>query len=78
MLLRVKIKLSFVRIVTIAAWKLKVARFKNKHFQLVFNWELSKKFKFDFTNKWYLPNRESILENERNKILWILRYKQFI
>ena len=34
------------------------------------HWELSKKFKFDHTNKWYMHNSESILENEMHKILW--------
>ena len=28
--------------------------------------ELCKKFKFGHTNKWYMPNPESVLENEKN------------
>ena len=32
--------------------------------------ELCKKFKFDHTNKCYMHNPESILENEMLKILW--------
>ena len=36
----------------------------------VIHWELCKKFKFDHTNKWYIHNPESVLENERDKILW--------
>ena len=27
-------------------------------------WELCKKFKFDSTDKWYMRNLESVLENE--------------
>ena len=29
----------------------------------VIHWELCKKFKFDYTNKWYMHFMESILEN---------------
>ena len=36
----------------------------------VIHWELYKKFKFDHTNKWYMHNLESILENETHKLLW--------
>ena len=32
--------------------------------------ELCKKIKFDHTNKWYMHNPESVLENERHKLLW--------
>ena len=32
--------------------------------------ELCKKFKFDHTNKWYIHNPESILENETHEIFW--------
>ena len=31
---------------------------------------LCKEFKFDYTNKWYKHNPESILENETHKIFW--------
>ena len=34
------------------------------------HWELCKKFKFDHTNKWYIHNPTSILENETQKLLW--------
>ena len=30
----------------------------------VIHWELCKKFKFDHTNKWYMCNLASVLENE--------------
>ena len=33
------------------------------------HWELWKKFKFDYTNKWYMHNLESVQENETYKIL---------
>ena len=35
----------------------------------VIYWELCKKFKFDHTNKWYMHNPESVLENETHKLL---------
>ena len=34
------------------------------------HWELGKGFKFGHTNKWYIQNTESILENEMHKLLW--------
>ena len=42
----------------------------------VIHWELRKKFTFDHTNKWYMHNPESVLENETHKILWDLGYKR--
>ena len=30
--------------------------------------ELSKKLKFDYENKWYMHNPESVLGNETNKV----------
>ena len=35
-----------------------------------FHWEWCKKFTFDHTNKWYIHNPESVLENETQKLLW--------
>ena len=35
----------------------------------VIHWELCKKLKFDRTNKWYMHNPESVLENEMHKFL---------
>ena len=32
--------------------------------------ELFKKFKFVYTNKWYVHNSESVQENETHKIHW--------
>ena len=34
------------------------------------HWELYKKFKFNQTNKWYMHNAASVLENETHKHLW--------
>ena len=36
----------------------------------VIHWELCKKFKFDHTNKWYMNNPASVLENDTHKLLW--------
>ena len=36
----------------------------------VIHWELGKNLKFDHTNKWYMHNPESVLENEMHKLLW--------
>ena len=36
----------------------------------VIHWELCKKFKFDFTNKWCMHHSESVQENETHKLLW--------
>ena len=35
----------------------------------VIHWEICKKFKFDHTNKWYMQNPASILENDTHKLL---------
>ena len=32
--------------------------------------EMCKKFKFDHTNKWYMPNPAAVLENDTHKLLW--------
>ena len=32
--------------------------------------EMCKKFKFDHTNKWYMHNPASVLENDTDKLLW--------
>ena len=36
----------------------------------VIHWELCKKFKFDYTNKWYMHNLTSVLESDIRKLLW--------
>ena len=32
--------------------------------------EMCKKFRFDHTNKWYMHNPSSVLENDTHKLLW--------
>ena len=36
----------------------------------VIHWEMCKKFKFDHTSKWYMPNPAPVLENDTHKLLW--------
>ena len=36
----------------------------------VIHWEMCRKFKFDHTNKWYMPNPAPVLENNTHKLLW--------
>ena len=52
--------------------KLALKEYKTRHDWLgkVIHWEMCKKFKFDHTNKWYMHNPASILENDTHKLLW--------
>ena len=34
------------------------------------HWEMCKKLKFDYTNKWYMHNPASVQENDTYKLLW--------
>ena len=45
---------------------------KTKHELMVkvIHWELCKKFKFDHTNKWYMHNPATILENDIHELHW--------
>ena len=36
----------------------------------VIHWEMCKKLKFGPTNKWYMHNPTSVLENDTHKLLW--------
>ena len=36
----------------------------------VIHWELCKEYRFDLTNKWYMQNKEYVLENETHKLQW--------
>ena len=36
----------------------------------VIPWEICKKWKFDHTNKWYMHNPISVLENDTHNLLW--------
>ena len=55
--------------------KLALKRHKTRHglVSIVIHWELYKIFKFDLTNKWYMSNPESVIENEAHKLLWDLK-----
>ena len=52
--------------------KLAQKEYKTRHdwVEKVIHWELCKKLKFDHTNKWYMHNPESVLENETHKLIW--------
>ena len=52
--------------------KLRQKEYKTRHDWVgkVIRWESSKKFIFDYTNKWYIHKPESVLENKTYKILW--------
>ena len=52
--------------------KLAQKEYKTRHDWVgkVIHLELSKKFKFDHTNKWYLHNPAAVPENETHKIQW--------
>ena len=54
--------------------KLAQNEYKTRHDLVgkVIHKELCKKFKFDRTNKWYMRNPESSLENETHNIIWDL------
>ena len=36
----------------------------------VIHWEMCKKFKFDYTNKWYMHNPAPVLENDTHELIW--------
>ena len=52
--------------------KLAQKEYKTRHNWVgqVIHWEMSKKFKFDHTNKWCMHNPASDLENDIHKLLW--------
>ena len=52
--------------------KLAQKEFKTRHKWMgnVIHWELCKKFKFAHTNKWFIHNLASVLENDTHKLLW--------
>ena len=52
--------------------KLAQKEYKTRHdwVSKVIHWEMCKKFKFDHTNKWYMHNPASVLENETHKLQW--------
>ena len=50
-------------------WQISMTGWKGIH------WELCKKVKFHHSTKWYMHNQEFVLENETNKIIWVLKYE---
>ena len=52
--------------------KLAYKDYKTRHnwVGMVIHWELCKKLKFVHTNKWYVYDSESVLENKMHKVLW--------
>ena len=52
--------------------KLAQKEYKTRHDWVgkVIHLEMCKKFKFDYTNKWYMHNPASVLENDTHKLLW--------
>ena len=52
--------------------KLSRKEYKTRHDWVgnVIYWELCKKMKFDYTNKWYMQNPESILVSEMHQPFW--------
>ena len=52
--------------------KLALKEYKARHDLVgkVINWEMSGKFQFDHTNKWYMHNPAPVLENDSHKLLW--------
>ena len=52
--------------------KLAQKEYKTRHDWVikVIHWEMCKKFRFDHTNKWYMHNPASVLENDIHKLLW--------
>ena len=52
--------------------KLAQKQYKARHDWVgkVIHWEMYKKLRFDHTNKWYMHNQASVLENDTHKLLW--------
>ena len=52
--------------------KLALKEYKTRHDLVgkVVYWEMCKKSKFNHTNKWYMHNPASVLENGSHKLLW--------
>ena len=52
--------------------KLAQNEYKTRHDWVgkVIHWEMCKKFKLDYTSKWYMHNQAAVLENDTHKLLW--------
>ena len=57
--------------------KLAQKKYKTRHDLVgkVIQWKICKKFKFGLTNKWYMHNPLSVLENYTHKLLWDFEIK---
>ena len=60
-----------INLIIIEWRKLSQNGYKKRHdgVSKVIDWEVFKKLKFDHTNKWYMHNPTSVLENDTNKLL---------
>ena len=52
--------------------KLAQKEYKSRHDWVgkVIHWEMCKKFKFDYTNKWYMHNPAPVQQNDTHKLQW--------
>ena len=52
--------------------KLAQKEYKTRHDWVVqvIHWKMCEKFKYDHTNKWYVHNPATVLENNTHKLLW--------
>ena len=52
--------------------KISTEECKTKHDWVgkVIHWEMCKKFKIVYSNKWYMHNLTSVFENDTHKLLW--------
>ena len=59
--------------------KLAQKEYKTRHDWMgkVIHWEMCKKFRFDYTNKWYMHNPLWVLENETHEFLWDFNIKAY-
>ena len=60
--------------------KLALKEYKTRHnwVSKVIHREMCKKFKFNHTNKWYMHNPASVLENDTHKLLWNIQTDHLI
>ena len=46
------------------------SKLARKEYKATHDWEMCRKFQFDYTNKWYMHNPAPVLENDTHKLLW--------
>ena len=54
----------------ISEWSKLARRSRHDWMGKVIHWKMCKKFKFNYTKKWYMHNAATVLENDTNKLLW--------